>query len=359
MTGDNEREIRDRLGGALDTIIPAAPPVGAVIQQGRRLRNRRRIGVVAGLAVIIGLGAALPGLLRPAHPEPAAPLHYRVTVNPPARHARSGLIATGTINGSAWRVTLSGSGQQIDGSSAGMPFMSLGGSDGSPGNFTATSNGGSRDLLIGALRRDVTDMTIRLSDGTVLNLRPVAYQGKSWVGVVLPARLAIVNFVAYSRHGELAHAVPYENDPDLWLKPGQRGLARATTLISSGTVDGRRWWVKAFTGPWGHCFRNSAGEGFCLQGSARERLAGHLTSAAVCSVTPQGTGGYYIAEIAAAARYLRLTMSDGSVVREAAVSVGGRRFAAVEIASSLRMTRWTAYGASGQQLGSGRGWTCG
>jgi len=89
MSSDNEREIRDRLGGALDTVTPASPPVSAVIRQGRNLRTRRRIGVAAGLAVVIGLGVALPGIIRQVSPQPAAPAHYRVTVSPPPPAPRS------------------------------------------------------------------------------------------------------------------------------------------------------------------------------------------------------------------------------------------------------------------------------
>ena len=69
MSTDHEREIRDRLGGALDTIAPPSPPVGAVLRQGRTIRMRRR-AVAAGLAVVVGLGIALPGLIGHVHAAP-------------------------------------------------------------------------------------------------------------------------------------------------------------------------------------------------------------------------------------------------------------------------------------------------
>jgi hypothetical protein len=361
MTGDNERQIRDRLGGALETITPATAPVGAVVRQGHRIRNRRRAGVAAGLAVLVGLGVALPSVLRQAHPhpQPAAPLHYQLTVNPPVKGARPGVIATGTANGKPWRVTLSGSGQNINAGGGGMSSMTIDLPDASPGEFDV-SGVGQRNLVVGAIRHDVTDMLARLNNGTVLNLRPVTYRGAKWVGLVLPARASIVDFVAYSRHGELAHAVPYDESPNVWLKPGQRGQPRKTLLISSGTINGTRWFEKAYSGPWGDCFQDSTGSGTCLPGSPPAALKDKLVSVQSCSADagPGDAGGFYFAQIAAAVRRLRLTLSDGSVVREAAVGVGPRRFAAIDLPKRVSMTRWAAYGASGRLLGSGRGWNC-
>ena len=61
MSTDSEREIRDRLGEALGTITPPSPPVDVVLGQGRTIR-RLRVAVAAGLAAVVGLGVALPGL---------------------------------------------------------------------------------------------------------------------------------------------------------------------------------------------------------------------------------------------------------------------------------------------------------
>ena len=76
MSTDHEREIRDRLGGALDTIAPPSPPVGAVLRQGRAIRVRRRVAVAAGLAAVVGAGgrAARAGRARARRAAGAAQL---------------------------------------------------------------------------------------------------------------------------------------------------------------------------------------------------------------------------------------------------------------------------------------------
>ncbi len=105
MSTDHEREIRDRLGGALDTIAPPSPPVGAVLRQGRTIRMRRRVAVAAGLAVVVGLGVALPGLVGHVHAAPPVQPSYRVTENLP-RSTPSKLTFSGTINGQPWRFAI-------------------------------------------------------------------------------------------------------------------------------------------------------------------------------------------------------------------------------------------------------------
>jgi hypothetical protein len=360
MNGDNERQLRDRLGGALDTITPVSPPVGAVIRQGRNIKTRRRIGVVAGLAVAVGLVAAAPSVIGQAKPQPAAPPHYQVTVNPQAKNAPAGLIASGTTDGRSWRVRLASDGRA--GETAFAPdFPEFGVGDetgGSPATFTGAGGGAGGNsllMLVAAVRADVSEITMRLPRGTVIDLHPVAFHGQRWIGVVLPWRLQIIKAVAYSGHREVAYAVPFGTSTfNLWLRPGQQGEARHTFLVGSGIVDGRRWSWQARTGPWGNCFQAAAGgDSYCPDGSAVAR--GQVATVSTCSVHP----GFYTAGVAPAVRVLRFRMSDGSMRFAPAVSVLGLRFAAVKLGRGQRMVSWSAYGASGQRLGTGKGWSCG
>jgi hypothetical protein len=360
MNGDNERQMRDRLGGALDTITPASPPVGAVIRQGRNIKARRRVGVVAGLAVAVGLVAAAPSVIGQAKPQPAAPPRYQVTVNPPAKNAPAGLIASGTTDGKPWRVRLASDGRA--GETAFAPDFSEFGvgdeTDGSPAVFTVGgggAGGNSLSMVVAAVRADVSEVTLRLPRGTVLDLHPVAFHGQRWVGVVLPGRLQIIKAVVYSRHREVAYAIPFGTSTFVsWLRPGQQGEARHTFLVGSGLVDGRRWSWHAYTGPWGNCFQAApGGDSYCPEGSSVSR--GQVATMSTCSAPPT----FYTAGASPAVRVLRFKMSDGSMRFAPAVSVLGLRFAAVELGKGQRMVSWSAYGASGQRLGTGKGWSCG
>ena len=85
MSIDEEREVRQRLGAALDGMTPSPAPVAATLRRGRTLRVRRRIGVAAGLAVAVGVGLAVPILgnqfVRQAPVSPGRP----AAVNSPGR----------------------------------------------------------------------------------------------------------------------------------------------------------------------------------------------------------------------------------------------------------------------------------
>ena len=113
----------------------------------------------------------------------------------------------------------------------------------------------------GAVRADVTYVAVRLGNGTVLILHPVAVYGVRAVAFAVPVGAGIADATAYSRHGEIAAAIPF-NAPGgvaafgLWLTPGQHGLARASGRIGSGTANGRAWSVTAYLGPWASATRS-------------------------------------------------------------------------------------------------------
>jgi hypothetical protein len=64
----DERDLRQQLDGALDAIMPPDAPVRAAARRGKLIQAGRSLGIVAGLAVVAGMGVGLPGLLnQPAH----------------------------------------------------------------------------------------------------------------------------------------------------------------------------------------------------------------------------------------------------------------------------------------------------
>ncbi|HUZ54240.1 MAG TPA: hypothetical protein VMU94_17155 [Streptosporangiaceae bacterium] len=67
-------------------------------------------------------------------------------------------------------------------------------------------------LLSGTVGRDVTRLGVRLSDGQLLTLRPVAVFGggyASYAAVAVPFSAAVREIVAHSASGELACAIPF------------------------------------------------------------------------------------------------------------------------------------------------------
>jgi hypothetical protein len=361
MSATDEQELRDRLHQALDGVTPAGPPARAIVGRGRGIRRRRWIGAGAALAAVIVLGAAAPGLIAAVAPAPAAAPHYRVTVNPPRPGVR-GLIGSGTINGKPWRVALTGSGTHLAVSGPGLPYVeAVPGTPragGDPVSFGSAT--GQVAALYGSLRADVTVVTMRLAGGTLLTLHPVADQGERWVAVALPVRLRVTNVIAYGRGGELAHAVPYHgagisNQVGSWLAPGQPGRRRATVTVAAGTAGGQNWTATATVGPWGLCLTGPAGSDCFETQAGLAPSSGQAAAIAGCG--PLTQGAFYQGSALGSVRSLRLTLSDGSTRRLRPVPLAGTRFFAYALDKGVRVVRWRAYDAAGQQVGTGTtGW---
>ncbi|MGO9501516.1 MAG: hypothetical protein ACLPUO_08050 [Streptosporangiaceae bacterium] len=117
-----------------------------------------------------------------------------------------------------------------------------------PGGTPVTLSAGSDDVqqvLEGPVARKVTRVTISLAGGSVVNLRPVAWQGERWVAVLLPTALRVTEAVAFSRPGDLGRAVPLVQGQTTtfgrWLHPDQPAHGRVTYLLGSGSINGTAW----------------------------------------------------------------------------------------------------------------------
>ncbi|HEX3491774.1 MAG TPA: hypothetical protein VHU92_20680 [Streptosporangiaceae bacterium] len=362
MNTDNERDIRGRLDAALGTIDPPGPPVDAVLRRGRSIRLRRRAAVATGLAAVVGLGIALPGLVGHMGAEPPVRHSYVVNVNPP-RSTPSKLTFSGTINGRPWQfevdwnrgnLTESGPGavQNVLGSAS---DMSPAGQPADLSEAGAGSGAGARLALVGEVRSGISYLALNQPGGGVVYLTAIRWHGAEWVGALIPEYQQLRNVVAYSARGEVAYAVPFlGNEVVSWLRPGQHGLARQQARIATGVLAGKRWFEQGYAGPWGLCFRETAGTTFCPQAEGSRVRPGHFIAWLSCT----GTGGsafhIWSGQAAPDISYLRIRMSDGSVQRVVPVPLGGYRFFALASNAHQLPVGWTAYGGSGQVLGAGR-----
>ncbi len=279
MRIDDERDLHGQLEAAFEAITPRPAPVDGAVRRGRAIRVRRRVAVAAGAAAAVAIGVfAVPSLLhRSAASAPVAPVgRYTVTVQAPGPHSAPGLIASGTIDGQSWQFTaakpgtgvpgpggqiFTTSGPAVGGASAFALPSALAVDSADPVSFADISGvvltPGHVQVQYGAVRADVTYVAVRLGNGTVLILHPVAVYGVRAVAFAVPVGAGVVDATAYSRHGEIAAAIPFSAPSGVavfgvWLKPGQHGLARASGRIGSGTVNGRAWSVTALPGPVGH-----------------------------------------------------------------------------------------------------------
>jgi hypothetical protein len=362
-----ERELRERLGGLLDEVKPRPAPVIAAVRQGRGIRVRRRIAVGAGL-VVLACGAVLtPVVLHAvdAAPGPVPPSvpHYSVTVNHLPAQARHGVIGSGTEDGHRWQVSLSGNGNNLAARSNGAAVMIIGttveGAGGQPG-VDSESGGNSEGLMVAGVGPAVTDLRIVLVGGTVLDLTPVRYDGYSWVALELPAHVYPVRGEAYAGSRELSYSIagPFGFGLDNWWLPGQTGPARFTGLIGSGVTDGQSWSETARIGPWGYCFQGSAGD-TCVGGLNPSQFVLH---SAVSQLTcGQGDApSYGVAAVRKDAREVELSLSGGDTERFPAVNVDGTQMVAFAFPKHQQVTGITVLNASGQIVATaaGRSLTC-
>lgn len=363
-TGDDRylEHLRGQLTAVLDDVTPPDAPTAAVKRRGKAIRTRRRVGVAAGLAVAVVAAALVPGLLHgPKPPAPANHKEPKVTVRDLGRHAPSGLIGLGSIDGKPWRITLSWQGGLLCvGTSGNLPRAGCGDkySYALAWPVTLDGSGGSGvNALYGKVARQVQRVSIELSDGAVLNLHPVSFDRQRWIGVELPAKLTVTQAVAYSRSGVLRYAIPFTaargSLPSFqaWLRPGQPVPPTFTRLIGSGVSGGKRWSVALHSGPWGQCVvpaipGDSGGGGCWTAASRRPGLVlgtGSLNDGWAVGVTRPGVS------------YLVFSMTDGSTRHVPVVRVGKVPYYVIVTLHGPAIAHWAAYDASGHRLYGGQG----
>jgi len=361
---DDEHALHEQLEAALGAITPRPAPVDGAVRRGRAIRVRRRVAVAAGAAAVVAIGVfAVPSLLhRPAAgPGPVAPVgSYTVTVQAPGPHSPPGTIASGTIDGKGWRFIAAKPQPPVQMFATAGPAF---GNDAVPQTGQALAvdsaipvffsdrvlTSGPVQVQYGGVRADVAYVAVRLGNGTVLILHPVTVYGVRAVAFAIPVGASVVDATAYSRHGEIAAAIPF-NAPDgeaafgVWLSPGQHGLAQASGRIGSGTANGFAWSVTAYLGPWGFCIQVPATEitsavcvpataGLHLNSGALEMTGGGLSVAA----------GY----VPASTAWVIVNQPYGTTTSVSPVTVGGQKLFAVQVQTGPNGLTWTAYDSSG------------
>jgi hypothetical protein len=356
---DDERDLHGQLEAAFEAITPRPAPVDGTVRRGKAIRVRRRVAVAAGAAAVVAIGVfAVPSLLH----RPAAPSPYAATVQAPGPHPAPGLIAAGTIDGKRWQLTeakpasggppgsgepvVTASGPAFGGNAVSGPALAVDSAD--PVLFSGLA-AGNVQVQYGAVRADVTYVAVRLGNGTVLILRPVAVYGVRAVAFAIPAGAGVAGATAYSRHGEIAAAIPF-NAPGgvaafgLWLTPGQHGLTRASGRIGSGTANGIAWSVTAYLGPWGICIQAPATgitSAFCVPAisdldlnSGATTMSGDSLAVAAGHAPPT-------------AAWVIVHQPSGTTTKAWPVTVGGQKLFAVQLLTGPDPLSWTAYDNSG------------
>jgi hypothetical protein len=370
---DDERDLRERLEAVFEAMGPHPAPVDDAIRGGQVIKRRRRmaLAVAAGVVAVAGAVAVPPLVHQSASPAPAAPVKsYTVTVKAPGPGAQPGLISSGTINGQPWSISADRPGAdpaqpgQQDIVVTGPGTAGLGGTDLSipalgteagpgPASLIGSTFGKAAQVQVGAVQADVSYVTVRLGNGTVLTLHPVSVYGARAVAFAMPMGATITEVAAYSRHGEIAFSVPFNWPGGMalvisWLRPGQVTAPRVSGVVGSGQVHGKAWSATAYLGPWGACVGlTSAGAppgGLCVQDLPAVSAVATLDPGS----TPEIAGGIAPASVTRVV----VTQPDGTKVQVRLVTIGGEKAFAVALRPGAKPLRWVAYDSAGKVVAS-------
>jgi hypothetical protein len=344
-------DLHEDLNTVLGAVEPGAAPVEAAMLTGRKIRNRRRAGLLAGaVAVVVAVVVGVPAFAHQAALPAPATSHIRVTVNPPGPHSPAGLIASGLIGTAPWTLVvkspksdncmITGDGLAVYAcngdteqptAAAPITFEGEGGDSGQDPDY----------ISFGEVWKDVVSARVELSDGTTLTLYPVEVDGLRYAAFANPASVPVDSVTAYSRSGAIATAIPYTSPAGLpsfaaWLRPGQPRPREFSGAFGSGIS------ATAYVGPWGTCLE-AGGTGDCIPATGALGTAMMVAS----SSAVYGSAAERVS-------YLTITRKDGTTVRAAATAIGPQKFWAVPLSWAQQAgARWTAYDDAGKAVGSG------
>jgi hypothetical protein len=368
----DEGELRASLSTALDELDYRPLPLDSVVSQGKAVVLRRRLTVLAGALAVVVAAVAGPVTAHQAGPSvaPAGSPYPVVTVQPPGPGSPRGLIASGRLNHRHWQIT------GAIGGSAGGPagqgqvcFKALADSchvmaipaardKGGPVDFSVTV-GDVPMPLIGDVRSDVRYVTVSLSNGQILTLRPVAIFGRShaaWVALMVPYPAAITRITAYSANGEVGYAMPFGRGPLFsgarWLAPGQPRPGRHIYKIAFGKLNGLPWAEYAFIGPWGTCITGAGTGGQCFDEGLRA-AASRQPAQALSSAIGWQNAAYDVLIAQPVVSYVIVHVPNQAALRLVPRSIGGVKFIGFAVTPADANVSWVAHSASGEVLAAG------
>ncbi|HEY3877769.1 MAG TPA: hypothetical protein VGM12_04145 [Trebonia sp.] len=384
-------ELREELDRTLRALPVGEAPVERARRDGRRLRVRRRVTLLAGALAVAAVAAGYPALARSSAMTPATPLTGTetgtgtgtpsaspsghdplVTDGPALPGAVAGDVAQGTVGDGWWQVLIHqpGPGNPVpadpcvsfslstQGDSACTDlsvFLSQPASN--PGAFTFIGEGAT-EATIGEAADDVDYFVLTFTDGQQLKLIPVTVSGERYVAWVAPDSMTVARVVAHLGSanfdsGETSTAVPFEQPGQppmfgLWQAQGEAAAPRAEGTIGAGTADGRVWSAAAYEGPWGTCFVPGNTSGTCVP--VRQLTSTEVLGGWVANGSPAGPS---FGSAAPGVAMVKIKLSNGKSVEAKTAAVGNEHLFAFWTGDKVTPVSWTAYSAAGKQAGTG------
>src|SRR5690242_575046 len=340
-------------------------PVDAIIRRGRA-RRLRRAGAVAGGLGLAGIIAAVTVLTPPQAAPPHPPLP--VTVPASGLAGPGGVFASGTADGRAWRLAVE---NVADPGYRCLPAITVNGTDANlvqpnPRNYAATAFGPAAPGLGFAFVQLPADVAGIVLDGqetvpavTVsacglrYRLAGFAYQLAHRPRVTAIGAAASYQLPSVGSLGTTT--APAGQNYGVWTNVGTPGAETEQGVLASG----QGWSITVLLDAGGDCYHY---ESMTAPGTPQIGACGPVSTptgaetimALSLSYPPahlSGPTGYAVPVSPATAR-LRATISDGSTKLVTPRVVGGRKYAAFTVPTSLRLVRLTWLDATGKAFAS-------
>jgi len=390
-------DLREDLDRALRGVTFGEPPVERARRDGRRIRARRRAAVLAVVVAVAAVAAGYPALSGSGAAGPPAPLtgHAKpvpppraghdtvVTAGPPGQATeaadgltdKTGQIAAGAVGTMKWTIAVVPPGQKnpvpadscytitlvegsdIEGTCNDLPGAlgnGLGASQ--PAAFTELSNNGATTTTVGETAQDVAFFIVTFTDGQQLKLIPVTMGGHRYIAWMAPLSMTIASVTAhlggpYDDSGQTATAVPFQQPGrppvfGLWQLAGQTAPPPDTEVIGTGTTGGHAWKAVAYEGPWGTCFAAGPDTTECVP-------VKQLVTTGIVGGWGGDSPGPAFGSAAPGVALVRVTLSNGKTVQVRPIGVGNEDLFAFPTSKGVFPASWTAYDASGHQVGTG------
>ena len=204
----------------------------------------------------------------------------------------------------------------------------------------------------------MTYFIVTFTDGQQLKLIPVTAHGHRYIAWIAPLSMTVASVVAhlggpYSDSGQTATAVPFD-------LPGQvpvvRPVAEAGPVRAAARRRGHRRGHGGRARLVGHRVRGAVGH--LLRSVNRRRHRLHAIPARRSADGGRRAAGAAVPDRPSArprpgVALVRVTLSDGRTVTVRPVAVGNERLFAFAIGKGVSPTGWTAYDASGREIGAG------
>lgn len=356
--------LRDQLDELLNTVEPAPLPMDRIRRRALGIRLRRT-GAVAGVLAVAGVvSVLLSGSPAPVS-APARPADGTIQAGTP--------FASGAVDGRTWRLAvqdIAGPGYRC------VPAVTVDGSDADPigpSSAIATAAGDPAFITLGPAlpgtgigfvqvplaARSVTVLADNTAEPPSVPVATVTACGERFrlAGFAYPLTAPLRIEVGSASISPGALSDPQDSDVSpqvtgVWQNADATYDQLASGTLATGWAYGHQWSVDVLFGAGGDCYQLAAGSSSMAACGPVGTPYGPVTIMALPLGFGGGDGTGYAMLVSPATAGVVAWLSDGSTTSAVPAVVDGRKYAALFVPGSVRITRLFWLNATGATIAS-------